>query len=71
MYVCMYVYKYDYTCTCLAGCALFADVYFFYVHWVLHHRSIYAHVHKKHHKYTSPIAFEAFYFHSVGMYAKQ
>lgn len=54
--------------TTLASFIFFAfcsEVYFFHVHWALHHPRLYPYVHKLHHKYTAPIAFECLYFHPV------
>jgi len=53
------------TATGLVVCALCAEVYFFHVHWGLHHPRIYPHVHKVHHEFTAPIALECIYFHPV------
>jgi len=45
--------------------AICSEVYFFHVHWALHHPKIYPWVHKRHHIYTAPIALECLYFHPV------
>ena len=48
--------------------ALFAvcsEFWFFHVHWALHRPLIYPHVHKVHHEFTAPIAFECLYFHPI------
>lgn len=42
---------------------LACEVSFYYVHRALHHPSIYAYIHKKHHKYTTPFSFAAEYAH--------
>eukprot|EP00095_Tigriopus_kingsejongensis_P012280 snap_masked-scaffold577_size191314-processed-gene-0.29 protein:Tk12280 transcript:snap_masked-scaffold577_size191314-processed-gene-0.29-mRNA-1 annotation:"AGAP000946-PA" len=44
---------------------LVEELLFFYSHWFLHHRSIYKFVHKQHHEWTAPIAYEAVYAHPV------
>ena len=41
------------------------EIMFYYVHRVLHHPSIYAYVHKMHHKYITPVSFAAEYAHPV------
>lgn len=41
------------------------EVSFYYVHRALHHPSIYAYIHKMHHKYITPVAFAAEYAHPV------
>lgn len=41
------------------------EITFYYVHRALHHPSIYAHIHKMHHRYTAPISFAAEYAHPV------
>lgn len=49
----------------IIGCILFEDCMFYWVHRTLHHKSIYAKIHKQHHKFTinHPIAAE--YAHPV------
>jgi len=44
---------------------LCAEVYFFHVHWALHHPRLYPHVHKVHHEFTYPCALECIYFHPI------
>ena len=41
------------------------EISFYYVHRALHHPSIYAYIHKMHHRYTAPISFAAEYAHPV------
>merc|ERR1712108_54344 len=36
-----------------------------YSHWILHHRRLYKHIHKKHHEWTASIALVAVYAHPV------
>jgi len=41
------------------------EIWFFYVHWFLHHPKLYPYIHKVHHEFTAPIALECLYFHPV------
>ncbi|KAH8336112.1 hypothetical protein KR074_003297 [Drosophila pseudoananassae] len=41
------------------------EIMFYYAHRLLHHKSIYKYVHKKHHEWTSPIAAITLYAHPV------
>ena len=44
---------------------LLAEIIFFYSHWALHHRALYKYIHKIHHEWTAPIAWEALYSHPI------
>jgi len=44
---------------------LVEEVFFYYSHWLLHHRSIYKYIHKKHHEWTASVALVAVYAHPV------
>jgi fatty acid hydroxylase domain-containing protein 2 len=41
------------------------EIQFYYYHRLLHHSQLYKHIHKKHHKYKSPIAIVGQYQHPV------
>ncbi|KAF0693563.1 Aste57867_15428 [Aphanomyces stellatus] len=41
------------------------DFYFYWIHRLLHHKSVYKHVHKLHHEYAAPFGITAEYAHPV------
>uniref|UniRef100_A0A336LFN8 CSON010488 protein n=1 Tax=Culicoides sonorensis TaxID=179676 RepID=A0A336LFN8_CULSO len=41
------------------SCWLIREVLFYYLHRLSHHRLLYKHIHKKHHRWTAPIALSA------------
>jgi len=49
----------------LAVCMVCHDFIFYHGHKMLHHKSIYKHIHKKHHEWQAPIAAAAVYSHPV------
>uniref|UniRef100_A0AAZ3PZN2 Fatty acid hydroxylase domain-containing protein n=1 Tax=Oncorhynchus tshawytscha TaxID=74940 RepID=A0AAZ3PZN2_ONCTS len=45
------------------GCAVIEDTWHYFLHRLLHHRSIYKHIHKVHHEFTAPFGMQAEYAH--------
>lgn len=45
--------------------SILEEFYFYYIHRLMHHKSIYKYVHKKHHEWTAPVAAIAFYCHPL------
>ncbi|XP_005184217.2 fatty acid hydroxylase domain-containing protein 2-like [Musca domestica] len=45
--------------------SILEEFYFYYIHRLMHHKSIYKYVHKKHHEWTAPIAAITFYCHPL------
>lgn len=44
-------------------CVLVEEVAFYYGHLLMHHKSIYKHIHKKHHEWTAAVSFVSLYAH--------
>ncbi|XP_068220553.1 fatty acid hydroxylase domain-containing protein 2-like [Palaemon carinicauda] len=44
---------------------LFIEIGFYYAHRLIHHRSLYKHIHKIHHEWQSPIVYSALYVHPL------
>ncbi|XP_066989711.1 fatty acid hydroxylase domain-containing protein 2-like [Macrobrachium rosenbergii] len=49
----------------LVICVIVIEFGFYYAHRLIHHRSLYKHIHKIHHEWQSPIAISALYVHPV------
>ncbi|KAL0278417.1 UNVERIFIED_CONTAM: hypothetical protein PYX00_000245 [Menopon gallinae] len=49
----------------IIGCVFIEEIGFYYSHRLLHHKSIYKFIHKKHHEWTAPIAVVAIYAHPL------
>jgi len=49
----------------LAVCILVEEISFYYSHRLLHSKTLYKHIHKWHHEWTSPISITALYAHPV------
>lgn len=49
----------------IIGCAFLQDLAFYYSHRLLHHKRIYKYIHKKHHEWSSPVAWASVYCHPV------
>ncbi|KAM9398365.1 methylsterol monooxygenase 1 isoform 2-T2 [Salvelinus alpinus] len=45
------------------GCAVIEDTWHYFLHRLLHHRSIYKYIHKVHHEFTAPFGMQAEYAH--------
>lgn len=52
-------------CVRLIGCLMIEDTWHYWVHQLLHHRSIYKYVHKVHHHFQAPFGMTAEYAHPI------
>ncbi|XP_063933963.1 methylsterol monooxygenase 1-like [Zophobas morio] len=48
-----------------AGCALIEDTWHYFIHKLMHHKSLYKYVHKVHHTFPAPFSLTAEYAHPV------
>lgn len=49
----------------LGACVVLADVWFYSTHKLLHHPTLFKHIHVIHHQWTSPLPFVAYYSHPI------
>lgn len=49
----------------LAVCIIVDEIGFYYMHRLIHHKSLYKRIHKIHHEWTAPIAITALYAHPL------
>ena len=49
----------------MVGCLILEDTWHYWVHQLLHHRSIYKYVHKVHHHFQAPFGMVAEYAHPI------
>lgn len=49
----------------LIVCMFCYEIFFYYTHRLLHHKSIYKMIHKVHHEYQTPIGISAIYCHPI------
>ena len=52
-------------------CLFIEDTWHYFVHQLLHHKSIYKYVHKVHHHYQAPFGMVAEYAHPIETMGKQ
>ncbi|KAM4050502.1 methylsterol monooxygenase 1 [Anomaloglossus baeobatrachus] len=50
-------------CAQCFGCAVIEDAWHYFLHRLLHHKSIYKYIHKVHHEFASPFGMQAEYAH--------